>query len=468
MPLPDEAVYTLLSDASNALREVYHEGFADVYQRFGRTTNKIFTLSKRRIDGDGITIQYRLRNMYATRIDSDINAGFGRARAPEYGKFKAVLSENAASNHFRRLSIRLSTTYWDALRAATSDNVALKRKWTEELISQAIGDINERLAHARNLPASGLLGTVLGTPKKNDSITYSGASAIGTTGGARVVITGGSIAYFQAGMYLDRYTGSTKDGTVYVTDYNPVDNSVGLYGLDANGNPSANVNINDIASGDNFYHVDGKDKNVYSLGEWFNSSYSAGESFFLDRTTVNGRALLPTVYQPTAGANTTLSYIHLEELGQKMQYVIEDGMSAKNYVAHCPPDLEKRLRLEVGSDALILVSSDGDDGRRLAKAGFDGFSYRSPSMGRVVLSPDPLAKLNTIRFLRIGDWEMLHPGTPGIVWLPGTMAGDWYRPETGSPGQGQGTFLMKDGMMAFCDVCVAPMRRQAELAGVTA
>lgn len=466
MPLPNENTFTLLSDAANTLRDVFHDNFPTIYQRFGRTTNRLIRLSKRRINGDGITVQFRHGNMHAARIDRDINAAFGQSSSPTFGEFKAVFSENAATNHFRRMSIRLSTTWWDMIRTADNGRSAAI-DWMTELVEQAAGNVSERLAHTRNLPASGAIASISTTPKRNNASTYAGAGSITTTDGARVQITGGSIAYFQRGMFLDRYTGATKDGTVFVTDYNPSDNSVGLYGLDANGQPSASVNINDIAAGDVFYHRDGKDNNALTIEEWFTAP-SAGEFFFLDRTTVDGRALLPTTLRPNASTTTVLSLKHLDDLDQTLQHVTEGGLKSSGYVCHAPPGLERRLRNEVGADALITIGAEGDDtGRRLAKAGFDGISFRSPGLGRVVLDPDPLAKLERITFKRIGDWEMLHPGTPGIQWLPGEMKGDWYRPEVGSPGQGKGTFIQKDGAMAFCDVCVGPARLQAALTHVT-
>lgn len=467
MAQPLDNASTLLTDLADAIRQVYHEDFRDMIPRFGRKTNRVFKASKRRIDGDGINIQVKDRNLYGARTNTDINADFGTPRTFGADTYKVTLSETASANHMRRVDLSLQLTWLDLKRKMNSRASAVDYK--TELIAQSMQNIAEHVAIRRHLDSTAKLVTVNGTPASNDNRLFASASAIGATGGARFPVDGGSFASVQPNMVLDRYTGSTFDGQVIVTDTNSRDVSVGVYGVNgANPGGSSTVNVNDIADNDDLYLSGEKDRNILSFGHWF-STPSTGDSFFgKDRTDALNRWLMPFVSGPTSASLFTRAY--LDDHANQMGYIDEDADS-DGYVALTTPELVTRYISEIGQDTLIEYPHDDARGKVIAGYGFDGNLYRHHTFGRYMLQADPLAPPNKIRFLRLGDWETLYAptegGENGWEWLPGSVGGMWYRMPSSTPGNGDTTTFRADGLMLMCDICLAP-RLQSEIVNVTA
>jgi hypothetical protein len=468
MAQPYDGATTLLSDLGDAVRQVYHEKFVSMIPRFGKKTNRLFKFSKRRLDGDGVNIQVMDRNLYGARTGTDINADFHTARAFSADSYKVTLSETPGSNHFRRVALSLQVSHLDLKRRMNSDASAVDFK--EELVSQSMKNIAEHIALRRHLDSTAKIATINGTPARNDNRLFASCTAIDnpTTQGARFPVDGGSIAGLQPGMVLHSYTGTTQDYTLQVTDYNPRDLSVGVYGVNTATDPlngSTAVNITGLADNDNLYLSGEKDANILSLGHWF-STPSTGDSFFgKDRTDPINRYLLPHVSGPSS--NAQLSVTHIDNLAIEMGYIEEDPEGG--YVALTTPELEQRYRNQIGADVVIQFPTDEGTKKLFANYGFEGSVYRHPTIGRIVLQSDPFAPTEKIRFLKIGDWESLCAPTTGgefgWEWLPGDVNG-WYRMASSTAGNGNTTTYRMDGMLLMCDICLRP-RQQAQIVNVT-
>lgn len=469
MAVPFDDATTALTTLSATVRNVYRDSFNQMISRFGSKTNRNFKMSKRVIDGANFIVQVNDRNIYGARANSDINADFPTPRAHSGSDFTVTLSETPSSNHMRRIASSLQVTWLDIKRNYS------KKAWAddfkERLITGSMQDIAETTAIKRHLDSTGLLGSVTGTPAKNDDILLANCAAIAATGGARFTLANGSLARVPAGIILHVFTSTgTLRYTVQVTDYNPRDNSVGVYGVDTATDPlngSSSVNISGIVSGDLIYLSGERNQNILSLGHWF-STPTASESFFgRDRTVATNRWLRPHRSGPTS--NTLFSKTHIDDLCNQIGYIQEDPDSG--YVAITTIELEQRYRNEIGNDIFIPFPNDESSKRLVAQYGFDGNMYRHPLLGKIVLQPDPLAPANKIRFLRIGDWETLTAptsgGDNGWEWLPGQTGGMWYRMPSSTPGNGDTTTFRADGLMLMCDICNYP-RIQAELENVTA
>ena len=468
MSIPFDNATTLLTTGANALRTVYHDKFASMHNRFGSKTNRVFKPSKRRIDGNGIVVQVNDTNLYGARTDTDINADFPVPRAIGTNSYTVTLSETASSNHMRRMALSLQVTWMDLKRARNSEAAAVN--WVQELVKQSMQNVGESTAIHRHLDQTGLVAQVNGTPASNDNRLFASCSAIGTTGGARFPVDNGSIAALPAGLVLESRTGSTLDYYLYVTDYNPRDSSVGVYGLDNNsitGTPDSTENINGLADNDGLYLSGEYNKNILSLGHWF-SDPSSGDSFFgRDRTSPLYRWLLPHKSGPTSATQFTKS--HLDDASVQMGYIEEE--TDGGYVVLTTPELEQRFRNEIGNDIIIQFPTDDQRGKLMANYGFDGSMYRHPHLGRVMIQSDPLAPANKIYLLRVGDWETLYAPTEGgeygFEWLPGGEMNGWYRMPSSTSGNGNTTTFRMDGMLLMCDICLAP-RKQAMIVNVTA
>lgn len=439
---------------------MWAEEFEDQHYRWGRQINRLFRPSKKKVNGDGVVIQTKSSNMFAAQVDNDLNADFPAARSFGVQSYTIRLSEDPLLNDLRRVSIGLQLTHLDLKRVYTKEVSPVD--FTEEQISQAKADVMERIAINRYLPQTGLIGTISGTPKRNNAKTMTDASALTTTGGARFQLSGASLAIFQRGRLIDVYTGTTKRFTVYVTDYNPQDGSVGVYGLDGNGSPSSSVNISTIAANDSLYFVNGYNKGLRSMGHWF-STPTSGESFFgRDRTDADFRWL--DIHRSGPATASKFSPSYFDTLATEMAYISEDGEDATLCVT--TPEIEQTFRQSVGNDLFVQYPSAEQRGKLIASYGFDGMLYRHPRLGRMNVNVDALCPPNRIRGFGIGDWKTYFPaGYETFEWLDGEM-GIWYRMQSSTPGAGKTTTYRADGMVALCDVCFRP-RRQWEISNVT-
>lgn len=466
MAVPFDNATTQLTTLSAAMRRFYHDNFPKMYGRFGKKTNRVFKPSKLRIDGDGVVVQVSSGNLYGARVDTDINGDFPTPRAHAADSYTVTLSETAASNHMRRMGISLQVTHLDLKRKANTKAAA--EKFTTELVKQSLENIGESVALHRHLDSTAKVCDINGTPRQNDNRLFTSCTATPAANtGARAPIDGGSIAAVPAHLVLDRYTGSTKDGTVEVSDYNPRDTSVGLENFNTTTNSiDRTVSLSDLADNDSLYISGERNKNILSLGHWF-SDPSSGDSFFgKDRTAYNARWLLPHKSGPTSA--TQFDKTHLDDASIQMGYISEEDEGG--YVVLTTPELEQRFRNQIGADVLIQFPSTEQKGRLVAQYGFDGNLYRHPHLGRVVLQSDPFAPANKIYGLKIGDWETLFAptegGEHGFEWLPGTE-GMWYRMPSSTAGGGNTTTYRCDGMLIMCDICLDP-RQQFQVINVTA
>lgn len=463
MSVPFDFATTFLTGQSAAIRQFYHDSYAEMQNRFGGKTNRLFRPSKLVFQGDGVNVQVMSANMHGARLTNDPNADFPTARAHTSNNYKVTFSETASSNDFRRMSISLQVTHYDINRVYNKQIAA--DDFRERLISQSMQDVGEKTALHRHLDTTAKVALVNGTPAKNDNTVFASCSAIGTTGGARFPIDNGSIAYLPANLLLDVYaSGGAFKRKVIVTDYNPVDSSVGVFGVDAFEAGDSTVNVNDLADNDELYISTEKNMGLNSLGQWF-SAPSSGESFYgKDRTTPTNRWMIPTKVPAVASGTTLFSKAHIDNVSIAIGYVEEDPDSG--YAALTTPELDQRYRNEVGGDILIPFPSEEAKGKLLANYGFEGSVYRHPTIGRIMLQADQFAPPNKIRLLKVGDWESLYPLSATFEWLVGDTGG-WYRMSSSTPGNGKTTVYRMDGMLSFADICRYP-RRQAELSNVTA
>lgn len=468
MAAPFDDATTLLTTLSNAVKRVYHpDSYKEMYSRFGNKTNRVFKASKRRFEGNTLDVQVMDKNLHGTRVDTDPNADFPTARAHSAGKYTVTFNEaGGSSNDLRRFAQSLRVTHFDLKRVQTKQVEA--GQFVKDLLKQSMDDVGEKMAIHRHLPSTGQLALVNGTPASNDNRKFASASAIGTTGGARFPVDNGSLAYFQPGMRLHSYTTTTLDYELEVTDVNPSDKSIGVYGINSSDEASSAVNINGLADNDALYLSGGYNKNILSLGSWF-ADPTSGESFFgKDRTTPTNRWMLPHRSGPSA--ETLLALSHIDDAFVEMGFVREEDDGA--YAAIMEPALYQRMINVIGADKLITFPTTEQKGKVIANYGFDAVIYRHFAAGRIALHGDALAIPRKIRFLRLGDWETVFGytdnGETGFEWLPGGDGGPgsiFKRLPSSTPGNGHTTTYQAEGLCVMADICLNP-RNQIELANV--
>lgn len=470
MPIPLDDATTFLTTESAIVRQVYHETFAEQIPYYGGSINRLFKPSKRVIEGDGVNIQTMTGNLHGARFSNNLYADYPTPRAFISQSYKVTLSENPSSNNFRKMGLSLQMTDEDVRRSYSSEIAATN--FRQKMISQAMMDVGEKTALHRMLTASASVGTVTGTPKKNDARFLASCGAIAATGGARFNISSGtgSLAYFPANLVLDVYTaGGVFRFSIILAYYNPADTgggSIGAFGVNANGQADSTIDISAIVSGDLLYISGERNMGLLSVGEWFKEP-TTGDSFFgVDRTNQQNTWMLPhkSVPSGTVDTNTLFTKTHLDQAWNEMGYVAaEDEMSG--YIALTTLELGTRMRQEIGQDILIPYEPS-KSGEPLAVYGFTGQAYRHPTAGTIVFKESNFAPPNKIRFLKVGDWECQYAGESTFQWQPGFI-GNWYRMPSSTPGNGLTDIWRMDGKVVFADICLYP-RRQMEINGVSA
>ncbi len=462
MAIPFDDAQTWLTYQSAMIRQIYHPKYIQQVNRFGSRTNRLFNASKRTIEGDGVNVQVQDRRLYGARFQADRNADFGRARTFGSATYKVTMSDTPTASDFRRLGLPLQVSHDDVNRLykdeVSSDN------YITRLTKEAMENLTETMALHQHLDRTALLGTVSGTPRMNDNRLFASCSALAATGGARIVLTGGSLAAVPPNLELDIFPSgsSVKRFSVIVTDYNPRDNSVGLYGAGADGQVDTSISLAALASTDELYISGERNAGPILISDWFREP-TTGDSFYgKDRTSPLNRWMLPHKSGPTT--NTLFTRTFLDNAMTEMGYITEDPEGG--YQCITTMELEQRYRQEIGNDVLVQYPTAEQQGKLVASYGFDAALYRHPTAGRIVLTPDAFAPPNKIRFLRIGDWEMQYYGSNTFEWLPGWV-GNWSRMQSSTPGGGYTTTYRMEGMLSLAGICTFP-RRQLEIGNVTA
>lgn len=455
---------TLLDVQSAAVRQVYHPKFGRMMQRRGSNVNKIFSPSKRQINGDGITVQVKSANGYPARFNKDINAAFDNGQAFRTDSYKATLATESSSNDFARLAGSAKTTDLDLMRAVDSRAAALD--FIKEKTDELTDSFSESSAIHTFVPQSALLATVNGTPKQNDDRVLADCSATPAANtGIRFAIDGGSLSALRPNMRLDVYSSADVFRfTIELTDFNPRDSSVGAERVNTT-TKEADISLDPSAMADNdkLYLTGEKDQGPISVGAWFEEPGSSDSFLGKDRTTARVRQWMRP-YQSGPSAVTTFTIGMLDNLAIETSHIQE--RMQRGYLVVAPPEIDQRMRDEIGQDVLIQVPSNEAKGKLMAQAGFDGALWRNPLMGPIMFSPEPLATPNKIRFMMLGDWERAYalPGGGKVRFMPG-QRGSWYRMAQSEPNTGLGTVWKQDAYTLYCDLCLNPWR-QLEITNV--
>ena len=424
MANPFDQSLTLLS-LTDGLRTAYHPKVAEPTKRMGSVVNRMLPVKDRSMHGPTLEIQVLAKLSFSARHSKGINSPFGRPALIGAEKYTVTLSETDDNNDLRRLHNSVSVTELDRKRGDSGDKAFLTNM-VEKIMRIAMGDVNELQAVSQFMDTDGKLANVNGTPKKNDRELMFECASVAATGGARVKVDDGNVAYFPRGRQVAIYSSADVFRmNAEVTDRAARDSSIGLYGYDANHVPSSAVDISTIADNDKIYIEDGKNQAPKTINSWMTRPSATGESFFgRDRTSPSYRFMQPnssgpstlTPYSPSVldAAAAEMSFITPEEREKDMMFFAE-------------PWLIESHKRSVGNDS-VLQYPTGDDAKSLqAKWGFVGAVHRHERLGRLVLTPEPLMKPSKIWLLREGSWEEVHAqGVPNFYWTQG-MQGIWYR-----------------------------------------
>jgi len=451
----DSAV--LLEDVLQVTQTQYMPKYEEEYpDRFGLTTNRIFTPMEIEVVGTGAVMQCEISPSDTTRTSNDPLAPF------------------AAPDQFRPTTITLrfnkqtpsASDFTTFSASAQVDDIDLQTRgkgaivdYCERIYSQTEPDYKEKLAIYRNIPRNGVLAYVNGTPTLNNSYYQTGASSTATnSGGARLQVDNGSLAYFKEGRrvdFINPSTGAVRAGNIMVTDINVADNSIGFVfnttGITA---WTSTGDLSTVADNDYIVLSGSYNAGMYSMGAYF-ARPSAGESFIggVDRTTSGYRWMLPVATREGV-ASAVVTKSMFDDMAIAMIFKGElrkDGMAAVTY-----PTVTQALRNQIGEDAFFQYPIGDTREERFANFGSIGLNYQHDQFGTMKIIPDALHPSNSIRFLSGGTWKSAHYGWKGLRAMPSGYGGKWYRMPESTPNTGLGKIWKADFYSIQTDWCTRP------------
>ena len=445
------------------LREQYFPEVMEQVWRNGSITNQLFQPATDLIaSGDGITVQVLTGHSDSARASRNALKDFGNARQVKSQNVKIRFEDDpsAAStgSDFVRTEVVGQLTELE-LKRGNDPGVALN------LAEKVNSDLTESVMWKKPLmyysDVNGKFAAVNGTKKNNDSDTFADATTY--TAGAtsfRVPVDYGSVSAFIENTHWDFYSGDTLlADECRVTDFNPVDLSVGFALTDA----STVANCDSVADNADIY-VSGEKGNGYrcSLREFFDAP-SASESWIggVDRTSADYRWLNPTRLKATASGTVKVDRNQMDTLALAMNY-INDGKDMGNSIISSSAIIQT-LRKDIGEEALSNQAASNDGAYSF---GQDTISYIHPVFGKVRLLADNMHPNDRMHFIRPGDWKLIPYLSAGLQQLAGDT-GNWYRESAASGGGGRGMYWRTDAYMLDTPFCMVP-KKQGVLLNISA
>jgi hypothetical protein len=458
----DASAVTLLGELTESLREHYfNDNLFEHFGWFGKPINRLFSFEKEmEIEGEYHYWQIEKYKSRPVRTSRDITAGFSNHARFEVAKLRARLSETAANNDFTRFDASARVSLFD-LERADKNREQYVVNTTKKLGEDLINHFSESMAIHRLVDESAKIGTVTAVAKQNDSRLYASATATpvsGGTTGIRITLTGMLVA-FQPGVLVGIYDGSTstlrKIGQV--TDYNPIDGSVGIKAWNTTTRAPEATNGADIVAtttNDTIFLSGERNLGMISVAEWMAPTVTSPDTFFnQDRALPENSYLRPTSFAATSSGTVPFDTAHMDSLAIALGYVVEQFAVDSAYVMLCPPEIDQAFRNLVGQQNIVILPTTEQAGV-LARYGFDGSIYVHPSLGKISLTPNAMAIPERMQLLRPGDWKCLVPRT--FKPVPRASAvGNWY--DVKSTTDGTATLEYQTDYMGLAlDVCERP------------
>lgn len=444
-----------LEDVTDILQEQYFPKFEEEYERFGSTTNRLFSPDAQEVTGDGRTMQVEVAPADTVRLNNDPLGSFAAPDVLEPDKIKVRFQENSPStNDFSEVSASCQFSDIDIVEAGKGSIV----DFCDRTYRMVNSNYDEHMAILRHADRTAAIALVNGTPELNNGWALTNSTGTATNaGGLRCAVDTGSIAAFRRGTrvdFINPSTGVVNAGNIRVTDVNPSDLSVGFAytstGITARlstGN-LANVADNDIICFSGEYN-----KGLYSLGAWF-SRPTAGETFLggVDRSTADKRWLLTTATREGA-TSATINKSMFNDAAIAMGFRAEDEQSGLVFMTD--PTIHQKLRDDIGEDAFIQIPVSDDRMKRFANFGSVGLNYQHGTFGVVKIVGDPLCPPNTVRIIAKNTWKSLYYGWKGLRPVK-EGGGHWYRMNDGTPNTGRGKIWKADWYALQTDFCTKP------------
>lgn len=460
----DAAIF--LEDASEIVQQLYFDKYEEQYpERFGSTTNKLFTPVPKAIKGDGETMQYEVGPADTVRTQIDPLGNIASPQNIDPGTIKVRWNRTDTTAHdFTQISAACQFDIYTMDNGSGGTIVDL----ADRIYNSIQGDYNEKLAILRHAGRSGQIALVNGAPKQNDRESYTDSAATPTNAtGMRILVDTGSIATMKPNARYDFVrpaTGVVIAGNVRCTDipnFEELSAGFEFVSTGPTGGRSTGA-LGSVADNDIVVFSGTYNQGIYSFGAYF-SSPSANESFIAgkDRTDAGNRWMLPQRIRGRETSNAKITKSMFNSAAIAMGFLGEDLENPVVFMSD--PTLHQALRDEIGEEALGgIYPIDDSRAARFANFGSIGLNYQHATFGTVKIVADPLARQDRILIINNGTWKTLYYGWKGLRALK-EGGSHWYRMNQAAPNTGKGLIYKADWVGNQCDWCTKPWKNGAIL-----
>jgi len=428
--------------------------------RFGRAFNQIFKPEQKTAYGDGFTMQAELGpGDFARASNNPLNSIAAPTSLNAVKLRLRYTTASLAGNDFTQISASCQTDHWQLQNGGEGAIIDLAERNAKSVITS----YDEHIAFLRNATRSAVVGQVNGTPKLNNGVTYSAATSTATNaGGARFKVDNGVFAVLKPNTWIDIIrpaTGAVVAGSVWVTDKNVGDQSVGVtFSSTQFGGRVSTGNLALVADNDYITFSGEYNHGMYSVGAWM-SEATAGESFLggVDRTTSDYRWMIPV--NPRYGAtSTTITKSFFDDVAIAMGYYGE-SLDGAGLIAQSDLTINTKLRNELGEESFKPIPQSDERMKKFYQFGSTGLAYEHPSLGVVKIMGDALCPTNSMRFIDPSTWMTVYYAIRGLKPLPGGQGmGSWYRMNDGTPNTGLGLIYKSEWVALQQDFCTNPQK----------
>lgn len=450
-----------LSDVDELIQTQYLPRYYETAGgRFGRTFNRIFQIAEKAASGDGFTMQAELGPGDFARASNNPLASITGSTSLQAVKLRLRYdTNNLAANDFTQVTASCQTDVWQLKNGGDGAIVDL----AERNAKSVIASYDEHIAYLRNVGRNAVAALVNGTPKLNNGVTYAGATGTATNaGGARVKVDSGIFAVLKTNSWIDFIrpaTGATVAGSVWITDKNPGDLSIGVsFATTQFGGRVSSGNLALVADNDYIAFSGEYNSGLYSVGAWM-SEATAGESFLggVDRTTASYRWMLPI--NPRYGATTTtITKSFFDDVAIAMGYFAEN-MDGAGLIAQSDLTVNNKLRNELGEESFKPIPQSDERMKKFYQFGSTGLAFEHPSLGVIKILGDALCPSTTVRFIDPSTWMSVHYAVRGLTPMPGGEGmGSWYRVTDSTPNTGKSLIVKSDWAALQQDFCTMPQK----------
>lgn len=470
MPLPLDAATTLQS-VIDIHEEQYYGDFLQVPHLRGSATTRLLSFEGQPIVGDGMNFKTKRYGGDPARIGRDALANFPEPQAFMPEEIKCRWNERSAASHdFFRLSASVQVSDYQIANVNNDGQVV---DLADELLKDLRENVQFKLTASHRLPRTGLIGqvnTATYSKVQGDKADYGSCTAYTADHTTMCIpIDNCAPAMFKEGVEYDFYSSAgvlqfyrARCVRVNFGDAAEGNGVVAMFERGGSTQDPATADFDDVADNGYIYFSGCKDGLGYTVESWMQRD-SSGSTFMggVDRNTSTFGYLNPTqIRLNTSGVTVAAEQISKTHLLKSAQVIARMFDTEQRVKVMMHDDLIDSLRSRTEEAFWLSVTTAKSNEKRQINLGSMSLAFQHPSLGQVMVEGDQFMTPDHFDMVQDGDWRAATYQTKGWRFLPGAIAGKWYRPNSSSADGSQGMFFRCDG---YQNLTTMLLRAKAQL-----